>query len=61
MAVEGPGSLALSRPVDTGENIPRVDAEPRAFAVDMTLSAPRGVANRKMSAAEGCCPSHREH
>ena len=32
VAVEGPGSLALSRSVDIGENIPRVDAEPGASA-----------------------------
>ena len=49
---EGPGSLALSRPVDTaGENIPRVDVEPGSRASDRLLSTPRGVASCDMVAA----------
>ena len=52
VAVEGPGSLALSKPVDTGENIPRVDAEPGASALDRILSEPRGVAKCEVAAAE---------
>ena len=52
VAVEGLGFLALSGPVDTGENIPSVDAEPGASALDRTLSVPRGVARCKGAAVE---------
>ena len=48
----GVDSLTLSRPVDTGENIPMVVVELGASALDRTLSAPRGVARCEAVAAE---------
>jgi hypothetical protein len=52
VAVEGPGSPALSTPEDTaGENIPRFDADPGARAPDRSVSAPQGVASREVVTA----------